>query len=66
MGFYAKKCLAENHTTGTSSDGSRLSALQSFKLRSDSPLAVMSKPPTISNSDISASLMALLDNIVTQ
>ena len=49
-----------NQTTGTRRAGRRFSVLQSFRFNSESPLPVMSNPPTISNSAISASLMAVL------
>ena len=55
-----------NQMTGTRRAGRRLSVLQSFRFNSESPLPVMSNPPTMSNSAMSASLMAVLvlQNIV--
>ena len=49
-----------NQTTGIRRAGKRLSVLQSFKFNSESPLPVISNPPTINNSAMSASLMAVL------
>ena len=50
-----------NHNTGMSNEGSMFSVLQSFSLSRESPHATIIKPPTISNSAIRASLIAVLD-----
>ena len=49
-----------NQMTGTRRAGRRFSVLQSFRFNSERPLPVISSPPTISNSAMSASLMAVL------
>ena len=60
MNLYVR-LFTKNHKTGTSNDGSMFSVLQSFSLSKDSPEATIISPPTISNSAMSASLMAVLD-----
>ena len=50
--------LITNQMTGTARAGRKFSVLQSFRFRRASPLPVIISPPTISNSDIRASLTA--------
>ena len=55
-----------NHMTGINSDGSILIILQSLSLSSDNPDATIISPPTIINSAMSASLIAVLDSFATR
>lgn len=55
-----------NHNTGMSNEGSMFSVLLSFSLSRESPDATIIKPPTISNSAIRASLIAVLDIFATR
>ena len=63
---FQNRLLMMNQRIGTSSAGSKLSVLQSFSWSSESPDPVMSSPPTMSSSAMSASLTAVLEIIATR
>ena len=58
------RLFTKNHKTGTSNEGNIFSVLQSFSLSRGSPEATIISPPTISNSAMSASLMAVLETFI--